>query len=843
MVSLFFIGNIDEGMSGAPVLDVERNLVVGVICSTWDSNHGILDRDTGFAVDAEVLSLKPIGLELQGKDLPRSSAPLPKIDIQNAREAVSIRQEVIWNNAPPRLIEWTGRDQLLKEITLDWIDPHVRITGLIGFGGEGKTSLVREWVDELLADNLRPLPDGTFWWSFYEMRNVEEFFDAVLNYLSGGRIDVRKVTSANSKAAIIGAMLGAGRYLFVLDGLEVLQYQDGDMYGSIRSPDLKAFLEFFASPDHSSFCLVTSRAPLLDMIHFSTYKNRDVDRLNPREGLDLLRKFGIRGSDEELDRVVREWDGHALTLSLLASYLNDHHEGNITQLQNIHPPIATEPRYERVIRVLRRYDEHLSEAAKVFLKLFSIFRRPVDRDAFDKVFRVKREDLALNAPIAALDDLEFQTMIENLVAYRILRYEAKTDQYTSHPIITFHYSALLAKDKRVMVETAHKQIKDYYLGKARNLGERPTLEDLIPLIEAVHHACQCGAYDEACGICWVRINRRREYYIINKLGAWEAWLEIMKEFFPGGDTSQDPLVSARYKSWILNDMGYCLINIGIGHLAEGFFERALNIALGSGDWANASRGYMNRSELYSIRGDLINSLEAASESLKLARLAKETDYECSSLAYQAWAYHLQGDLETAGQKFKEAEALQKRKDASKLYLYSLVSIHHADHLRRRGEVDYARRVTEANLEICERNHLPNGISMCHRVLGDLFIEAEQEEKASENYRQALDIARSISNRLVLIEALLSRGRWYASIIKDPYAALSDLTEALEYAQTGSYRLYVADIRIGLAWAHLVANNVDLARSEAGYALQMSQDMGYHWGIVDAKEVLAKMDER
>jgi len=24
---------------------------------------------------------------------------------------------------------------------------------------------------------------------------------------------------------------------------------------------------------------------------------------------------------------------------------------------------------------------------------------------------------------------------------------------------------------------------------------------------------------------------------------------------------------------------------------------------------------------------------------------------------------------------------------------------------------------------------------------------------------------------------------------------------------------------------------------------MSQDMGYYWGIVDAKEVLAKLDER
>lgn len=82
---------------------------------------------------------------------------------------------------------------------------------------------------------LMPTAGGVFWWGFYENRNVDQFFDSALNYLSGGKIDVKKIPSANMKAQIIGAMLGAGRYLFVLDGLEVLQYQDGDMYGAIRS--------------------------------------------------------------------------------------------------------------------------------------------------------------------------------------------------------------------------------------------------------------------------------------------------------------------------------------------------------------------------------------------------------------------------------------------------------------------------------------------------------------------------------------------------------------------------------------------------------------------------------
>ena len=161
-------------------------------------------------------------------------------------------------------------------------------------------------------------------------------------------------------------------------------------------------------------------------------------------------------------------------------------------------------------------------------------------------------------------------------------------------------------------------------------------------------------------------------------------------------------------------------------------------------------------------------------------------------------------------------------------------------MRRRGEAGYARKVTEANLEICERNHWPNDISRCHRVLADLFADGGQQEKARESYGQALELARSISNRLVLIEALLGRGRWYAKIMKDPVAAFSDLTEALEYARAGGYRLYEADIRIGLAWAHLAAGDKAAARDEAGYARQLSQEMGYYWGKKDAEEVLAEI---
>lgn len=836
--------HIDRGMSGAPVLDIQRNLITGIIYLSWDSAGGACDRDTGFAVDARVLSLEPLGLALQYEDLPKAPAPTPKVGIPAACVGLAPKQIALWNNAPSSLEEWVGRENLLGEITSDWVNSDARITGLIGFGGEGKSSLARRWVDTLLADKSLQQPDGLFWWGFYERRNVDEFFEEALNYLSGEKIDPRKIPSASMRAQIIASMLGAGRYLFILDGLEVLQHQDGDLYGSLRSQDLKIFLEFFAAPEHNSFCLVTSRAPLLNLEEYTTYKHRDVDRLSPNDGRNLLRKLGVQGKEEDLDHVVENWDGHALTLSLLASYLQDHLGGDIGHIKDIPPPVADESHYERVHRVLRRYDEHLTSAERAFLKLFSIFRRPVDQEAFAKVFRAQAQNVgagdALNAPIAALDGAQFQAMLKRLVAYRVLRFEPDTGQLTAHPLIRAHYNDLLASELR-QTKQAHLQAKEYYLAKARNMRASPSLEELSPLIEAVHHACLHGNYDEAYGIQWNLINKRSEFYLMHQLGAWETQLEIMQEFFPKGDTSQKPLASGPRSSWILNTVGLCLAGTGQGDRAKEFHQRALRIALDSQDWANASTGYQNLSELYLLRGELDHSISSTKEAVKLARRAKSKQLVCESLSYQSWALHLQGRVGKARRTYRKVEALNI--NLSIKYIHSISGIQQADHKRRLGDTDYALKVTKANLKISEEYHYLSDISMCHRVLGDLCADADQRDEAAKHYRQALDISRETSMKQVLIEALLARGRWEARHRQDPEAAFSNLKEALDYAKAGGYRLYEADIRVALAWAHLAAGDRKSAREEAEYALQMSEAMGYHWGKVDANEVLAEIASR
>jgi tetratricopeptide (TPR) repeat protein len=851
---------VDHGMSGAAVLDTELNLVVGLVSARYFPKTWI-KGDIAYAVDAKVLTFDPFCFTLREKAFPLRPAPAMKIDLPKATEPSRKRLIPAWNNALPAIEEWVGRADLMKSITNDWIDSKKRVTGLIGFGGEGKSALARNWIDNLLADKLQPQPEGVFWWGFSNRPSADEFFEAALNYISGGNADLLNMyPSSSAKAHFLGGMLYGGRYLFILDGLEAMQYQEGDQYGLLKSNDLRDFLKYFVNPDHDSFCLVTSRAPLVDLMEFTTYQHRDVDRLILTDGRALLKKLGVKGSDAELDRVVEDWDGHALTLSLLGTYLVERAGGNCTRISEIPSPIADEPRYERVHRVLRAYDEHLMEIERAFLMRFSAFRMAVHESAFEPVFRAKLNGDSLSTSFATIQETEFKEMVGRLVRYRILRNDPGASNYIAHPLIREHYYALL-KDLP-QVETVHKQIMRYYLAISRDDTNEPSLDDLKPLIEAVHHACCANAYDEAYTIFVERISRPKIYVITKQLGAYETELALLREFFPNGDLDKDPCLSnlgrknLRRKTIILENVGFCMMSLGLLNKALSFYERANVISRAITDWQTLSNGYQNLARLYLHLGELESGENAAREGLKVADRIRDhsqhkpknrlkLESKRNSMCWMAWAHHLKGNIEEARSYFREAEAQNRniyKEDIFLKYLTGFRGIQHADHLRRDGKTRYAQLVIGANMLDCRTSHELPQISRCHRLIGDFETTKEHLEKALENYNTALRVAESIFRNDILIEALLARGRLYGRHMSNAPAAFKDLDDALEHAILGGYRIYEVDIRIGIAWAYFVACERDKARTEAEHAKQMSNDMGYYWGNKDAEELLDKLDQ-
>jgi tetratricopeptide (TPR) repeat protein len=431
-------------------------------------------------------------------------------------------------------------------------------------------------------------------------------------------------------------------------------------------------------------------------------------------------------------------------------------------------------------------------------------------------------------------------------------------------LIRTHYLARLKEKPSEARQAIHRQIKDWYLASSGETPTLPTLEQLTPLIEAVHHACQAGEYDSAFNdIAWERIYQRTSHVIIHKLGAYETNLALMQEFFLQGDTAQDSQVSKPGdKAFILNVIALSLMSLGRLREAPPFYDRATKNCLDQSDWSNASVGYQNLAGLYVYLGELPASADAAREAIDLSNRADDQGDKRDSLTYLAYAAFLQGDIAVSGDAFQQAEALERAIDSSEKCLYGLRGIQHTEYLLRSGDADYAQRVAAANLESCQSYSWLDSISGSHRVLGDLGIKPQFQ------YAEALKIARSISNRNVLIEALLGYGRWLLGLALLPPAANTPgmsriltvrpeadspssaaidlplahqyLEEALNYATTSGYRRYEADLRIALAWLHLREDNPTAARREAERAKKMSVEMGYAWGQVDANVVLERI---
>jgi tetratricopeptide (TPR) repeat protein len=848
-------GDIDEGMSGAAVQDIgdrspNKGRVVGIVSATWfadlKAKNWAKHNNTAWAVNARVLTFSPIALSISNEEVvtETNTAAMTTAPMTDNIAMPTLKEKLV--NAPPILDEWVGRVELLQALDEDWGDRARRIVELIGFGGEGKSSVARRWVANVLSSDRKP--QAVFWWGFYENGGIDEFFEALAEFLVGNLIDISEYKSASEKIRLINSVLRkGGRYLFVLDGLEVLQHESGDDYGLLKSPDLREWLRTLAKGENEAFCVVTSRAPLFDLIDLTTFVHRDVERLTDGEGCELLQKLGVRGDAAALRQVVRDWDGYALVLSLLGTYLVERFAGDVGAIGEIAVPLAREARYDRVRRVLRRYDEHLSEAEREVMECFSAFRLPVKE--------------------AALADLGGSSGILNqLLNYRMLRYDNRLQHYTTHPLIRAHYLERLKEKPIEVVQALHNRIKGWYLEIAGEMPELPTLDQLAPLIEAVHHACQAGEYDEAFDIYWKRIYQKTSRVLTHKLGAYETYLALMQEFFPQGDTSQEPQVSQPSdKAFILNAIALCLMSLGRLSEAPPFYERSSKICLAQSDWGNASTGYQNLAGLYAYLGDLAESAESAREAIALSDRAENKIYRRNSLAYLAYAEFLQGNGTIAGESFQQAEVLELEIDSSKQYLYSQRGIRHVEYLLRYGEADYARRVSEANLEICEENHFVKSVSQCHRVLGDLDIDPQF------HYAEALKIARSISHRPSPIEALLGYGRWLLGlglipISQEVLQAISHsqteqcymlslrtnenprdendlvlarqyLDEALTYATTSGYRIYETDLRIALAWLHWREGDLTTARREADRAKRASEEMGYFWGRVDASNLI------
>lgn len=737
------------------------------------------------------------------------------------------------NQTPPEP-NFVGRTHMLKTLTEWWHNPEVQVSALIGWGGTGKSALARKWFDSREENDVKT--DGVFWWGFYRNPYLDRFLDSLLNYLSQGRTDISQLKGMYAKVEKIEEFILEGAHLIVLDGLEEMQKgETTDEFGCMVHWELSELLKYFADAKDKGLCLITTRYPLTDIKNYegSSYQTLEVEQLSQKDAMALFAKTGVRGTQEEIAAVTEEYKGHALSLTLLANYVAQDFGGDINKAKEIPKFYSDSEAGGKAHRILLWYEKQLTEEQRSFMKIFSLFRREITEEDFERVFRTKME-IDINNALMDMRPFSFHRLVDNLQDRRLIS-KSSDNTYTTHPLIKNYFESIFDTEDRKL---CHKRIYQY-LGE--HAKEHPkTLEEMQPLFEQIYHGCQANMYQEAFDLYWQNIQRKEEYFLIYKLGAWDTCLNIIKNFFEQGDFQADPLIpSARTKAELISTAGLAMKMLGRLEEPEALYNRAIELNISQKDWRNASIDYLNITLLQMLAGQLNERKETTRKVIRLTRKANEIEYECYSTAYFAHTLFLLGETKKAIRWFEEANKLQMRYDPIVKYLYSIRGVLYADFILALGKTERALEITRDNLKISKRRNLVNDINLCYRSLASIFRHLQELEEAEEYATNAVSGAKKTGRPDIEVEALLE-----LAMIKLAHGLLQDTKEILNTAskicKRCGFRLYEPEVEIIQGKSCLSLGDFEQAAAFVTIAYQKATDMQCRWPEGDAAHALGEI---
>jgi nucleoside phosphorylase len=411
-------------------------------------------------------------------------------------------------NITPPEPNFVGRNEYLNTITEWYKNPDVHIGALISWGGEGKSSIARKRYDSLGETSIKP--DGIFWWGFYRNNNLDRFLNSLLGYLVHGRINLDEMKSAWAKVDKINELIQQAEYLIILDGLEEMQKGEerGPEFGCMSHRELSAILTSLLDSKAKGLCLITTRYPLTDIENWkgASYQAKDVESLSIEDGRLLFEKIGVEGDQNDIDAVIKEYNGHALSLTLLAKYLVEDFKGDIIKTKEIPPFHSDREAGGKAHRILLWYAQQLSKEQLAFMKIFSLFRMAVNDRDFEGVFREEMET-SINKPLRDMTLFSFKRMVDNLYDRRLITKE-QDDTYTAHPLIKNYFESIFEEDDKKL---CHRKIYQYINTYAPEKPE--TFEEMQPLFEQVYHGCKARMYDESFDdIYYKKVQRGQEFF-------------------------------------------------------------------------------------------------------------------------------------------------------------------------------------------------------------------------------------------------------------------------------------------------------------------------------------------
>ncbi len=663
-----------------------------------------------------------------------------------------------------------GRSIELNELSKFIFENQKSMIQIVGFGGEGKTSLVQKWVLNSKDDIIKEGYDLVFGCSFYKA-DIGRFIDGLYNQLAQ---DGQDFDIASKVSRIIG-ILDKIKIILILDGFEIVQSESG----IVRNSYLKDIIEAVSAS--SSVAIVTTRVKIPLGFH-----TMSLGGLNFSDIAQIFESWGIEVSNsEDKDLIKKHIGSHALSVRIMASYLKSSKRKRISDLSkiNIAKDIYDEAdslKANKAIRVLEFYEENLPSGCVDFMKAFSIFSRSIPEPLVMETFNL---DLGEKSITNQLDGHNLLDLISELKNRRLL--VSESDSFlTCHPLVRDYFRN---RTHKFEVELLHQASLKYFL-RISPLAPS-SLKECFYLFSACYHASKAGNTEQFHAIFYDRLNRGQKRYLGFGFAAWDESLSLASLSFPDENMSLEPFTRPSY---YLGMIAYSLSRLYRNHESIPFYIRSIWTGLRDGNGKDKIEAAIQANCLLSTLM-LMGEYHLASQFIDINVL---TVLHIESESDRAWQMeHAMttigrlavriGDIKKGLQYYKKAAEARESGLYDVYQLHELeratyvdVLLHEVVHNHDQAELD-----AQEMMEIGEHSEFPDIISGANRALAKLYRvkakEANNQEyldKALEFSDQSLLVATKRSHYELEIQIRIERAWIFIQMFELGAIELVDLKE-------------------------------------------------------------------
>lgn len=727
-----------------------------------------------------------------------------------------------------------GRESILEGLDAWWADPASpeRVISLVAPGGTGKTAVTERFLRHVLS---HPRNAGVFVWSFYEAPEVDRFLREALEYFGGERAG-----DAGGRLSRLQVKLSDGcPHFLILDGLESVQAEGGGKRprGELEDQALRLLVRSLAAGLGNAQALVTSRFPLVDLEDWRGcgYDVRNLPDLESDAALSVLNEWGVRGDEETLDALVAQFGGHALSISVLGSYLGSFAGGDASKAASLQLDRQAEddPRAAKLQRILAAYANVLSDPERKLMAVLATFPRGVSVD----LLRVGADAVGSESDFLKADDQMLTGLLLRLqklgLVFDYLQ-DGKTF-WSAHPFLRQYFARLPDVDTARVREAVGDQLLGRLESRPRVLPrDLSTLDRYERVIENTRLS---GKTQDAFDVYWHALGRYN--HLGASLGEYTRGARILASFAEHGDPSRVAAdIPDAERAALVSDWGHFNKDLGDLSTARLCHWEALSIYQKLHEWKNLAGCRVNIADIEIRAGQLDAARNQAEEAVALANVTvkkylmepiepPDRTLRIVCTGTLAKVQHLLGETKQARTNFDRALNLTGGMPEP------ILLRQRAEWLRDLGRIPEAQASARMSLAANERHGWQRDVARIHALLGQMILSTDLSQA-----RRHLATVRSWCDRTGDVGVILDARLLAAQVARatgDLETAGNEASMGLELAVGCGFVLNQVQFNIEMCRIDLTAAEFKAARPRADSALKLASGSGcgFAWGTADA----------